>query len=218
MKIWLPMAIASHVLFWIYWPLALLPLAVGVGIWIRATPRRLLPLAGLSPFVLVPAVMFAWGMASYAAGSACLMTYGEPHPLGESLDPEVRCYWRTSGCVTDGSEPFIQTPNNAGIRLMAACFGPMPGAYHGAYPSLYEARALLAREPARMTFRELGAALWASGLPETGEWARLCLRWEPKDEAWARVEVDGQAVLVANPRWAILIEKATGRVVARYLL
>lgn len=218
MRIWLPFLIAAHVLFWIFWPLAVAVLAVSLVLSVRRNPRHIVPTIALSPFVLVPVVFFGWGVLSYAAGRASLMTYGMPGPEFDNLDRESRCYWSTSGCVVDGSEPFRHAPNNAAVRMMIAMFGPMSGMYRGAYPTKVEVVALLARDARRYSTQEIGGALRAAGFPENGNWGAICTKGAPSDLSWRVVQIQGEAILVATPEEATLFDKATGRVFARYRL
>ena len=171
---------------------------------------------GLSPFVLVPALFFGWGILRYVAGSAVVMTYGMPGLEFDNLDPELRCHRSTSGCVVDGSEGFRHWPNNAAVLLMTRIFGTMPGAYRGAYPTRSEVAALLANDPRRCSTREVGAALLAAGFPQNGNWGAICTKGVPDDLPWAVIDVGGEALLVACPREAIPFNKSNGRVFARY--
>ena len=215
MKTWLPAVIASHLLFWIFWPLAVAVPAVAIVLSVRGNPRRIIPMMGLSPFLLVPVLFFGGGILKYAAGHASLMTYGLPEPEFNNLDREPRCRWSTSGCAVDGSEAFRHAPNNLAVRLMTRMFGVMPGAYRGAYPTRAEVVALVAQEPRRLTAREMWAALSAAGLSE--KVGRSAFRANGMDPHWAVIDVQGEALIVAYPGEATLFEKATGRVIARYL-
>ena len=216
MRIWLPL-IAAHVIFWVFWPLAVAAVAVAV-LSIRTNPRHIVPTIALSPFVLVPVLFFGGGVLGYAAGRASLMTYGMPGPEFDNLDRELRCYWSTSGCVVDGSEPLRHAPNNAGVRMMIGLFGPMPGAYRGAYPTKSEVVGLLARDTRRYSTQEVGGALLAAGFPRSGNWGAICTKGTPPDLRWGVFDIQGEAILVATPEEATLFDKSTGRVFARYRL
>jgi len=84
--------VLAHILFWVFWPLALAPLCVAaVLLWSRWR-AGILAAVLLSPFNLVPVFFFAWGAGSYGLGTARLMTYGERGPEFGNLDRVVRCY------------------------------------------------------------------------------------------------------------------------------
>ena len=81
---------------------------------------------------------FAGTCIDYSQGTAYFKRSGRPAPEFENLDPFVRCYTRTSGCLSDGG-PLEQLPNYLALKLMGALFGPMPGSYQCEYPTSQEA-------------------------------------------------------------------------------
>lgn len=87
----------TQVLFWGWWPVAL----SAIGVWgifaLRRSPRNVPLVIFLSPFILVPTLSFLWGVGSYVAGSAHLMTYGLPGPEFHNLDRKLRCGRSSSG-------------------------------------------------------------------------------------------------------------------------
>jgi hypothetical protein len=82
---------------------------------------------------------FAGTCVAYSTGTAYFKRSGLPAPKFHNLDPFVRCFRRTSGCLIDGGEFIEQAPNHLALKLMGALFGPMPGSYHGEYPTSQEA-------------------------------------------------------------------------------
>jgi hypothetical protein len=84
-------------------------------------------------------VYFASTCVDYSQGTAYFKSSGLPAPEFHNLDPVVRCFWRSSGCFGEGGELITQLPNNIALKLMGALFGPMPGSYHGEYPTSQEA-------------------------------------------------------------------------------
>lgn len=93
----------------------------------------------LSPVVVVPVAGALWGVATYFYGSATYLSTGYFPPQAFHLARSTRLYSRTTGCLVRGHEPSFQEPNNLAITVLARAFGPMRGAYTGAFPSKDEA-------------------------------------------------------------------------------
>ncbi len=139
MKLAIGLGLLAWLLWLLYWPIGVAASAVATSLAFRLSIRRGVLLLLLGPLPLVPMTSFLWGVGSYIGGIAVLRSYGLPHAEFWNLDPRWRCYRSSSGCVTDGSEPFTQGPNNVAVRMMIGSFGPMTGAYTGAYPTRLEA-------------------------------------------------------------------------------
>jgi hypothetical protein len=195
--------LAGHLLFWAFWPLAVLAVATGVLVSLRASRREGALLILLSPFLVVPIFCFAGGIVGYARGEARLRAAGLPGPEFHNLDRDLRCYRSTSGCLVDGSEAFTHGPNNAAVRLMIRLFGPMLGAYLGPYPTREEAWALADAAPARVPASRLDPALQELARDRKGD--------------WAVVDLQGQATVLADAEQALIVEKSRRHVIARYL-
>lgn len=118
--------------------------------------------------------------------------------------------------MVDGSEGFWQEPNNVAVRLMASVFGPMPGTYHGPYPTKEEVRALLRENPRRVEMKEVGLELVALGLPPERHSGFPCTRGVPPEAEWAVLDYRGETIIVATENWAVLLERARGRTYAEY--
>lgn len=116
--------------------------AIGYLLW-RRRRRLALVLFALSPIALLSTLSLTLGLVGYFTGHGRLQTFGMPSQEFYNLDREYRCYWSTSGCIVTGIEPFLQTPNNLVLRGLIRGFGPMRGAYTGAYPTREEAQAAL---------------------------------------------------------------------------
>ncbi|MHC4717403.1 MAG: hypothetical protein ACYS5V_10570 [Planctomycetota bacterium] len=122
----------------------LIPVAIGIYFVAR---RRWVVLAVLVLFSPI-SVAFIFGAVQYARGTAELLYMGLPGTGFHNLDPQTRCGRRTGGCLVTGGEFLWSLPHNAGVRLMAALFGPMRGSYDGPYPTREEAvTALGAADP-----------------------------------------------------------------------
>ncbi|RIK83500.1 MAG: hypothetical protein DCC68_03540 [Planctomycetota bacterium] len=123
--------------------IALLPI-LGAGLYFLLSRRRVLDAVGFvafSPLV----VFFTLGVVDYAHGIAKIRGMGLPGTEYDNLDRELRCGRATGGCIMMGNEWVYLRPYNLALRTMIACFGYMPGAYTGPYPSKTEAVTALTR-------------------------------------------------------------------------
>jgi hypothetical protein len=112
----------------------------------------LLTLVVLSP----PVTAFVTGATGYVAGRPVLWHVGLPGTEFHNLDPDTRAERATHGDLVGLFTGFTDPFNNAGVRLMAALFGPAKGAYDGPYPTEEEAKAAL-RDGANVSFRDIAS-------------------------------------------------------------
>ena len=98
-----------------------------------------------SSWTLVPTWSFISGSKDYFQGEAAIETFGMPNGEFYNLDPDLRVWNATSGCVVMGFEPFTQVPNNLAVRLWTALFGTQKGVYKGAYPTKQQAKDLMSK-------------------------------------------------------------------------
>jgi len=96
-----------------------------------------------SSWTLIPVWNFASGSKDYFQGKAAIETFGMPTGEFYNLDPELRVWNSTSGCMAYGIEPFIQVPNNLAIRFWTSLLGPQKGVYTGIYPTKEQAKELI---------------------------------------------------------------------------
>jgi len=168
-----------------------------------------------TPFLIVPLFSFAWGIGTYFSGTAHMWTIGRHLSLG-NLDPQLRCYWRSSGCIVTGAELFWQVPNNAGIRLMVGNFGPVPGHYHGKYPTRADTWSLLENPDKTLTLEELVVESKVRKLaidPRGWEWTG---EKKDKPQKFKVVDVGNDCTIVDDGRWACLFDRASGVRFATY--
>ncbi len=134
------------------WTLAALgPFAI--LIWLPAlvlTIHGRLVLATLTIAFSPPPVYFAQATTDYFRGNAVVIEIGTRTAGDRNLDPDLRCYRVQTGAIKTGDEWVRAWPNNGAVKLMIAMFGPMPGTYHGPYPTIHEAERLFeAQAPVR---------------------------------------------------------------------
>ena len=117
------------------------------GIWVLMffLHHRRVMAAAIFALATPVSVSFLWGVIDYGNGNARLREVGLPGTITfYNLDPVVRCGRSTSGCFVSGSEWITQMPYNGAVRFMTACFGWMPNAYRGPYPTEDDARKSIA--------------------------------------------------------------------------
>lgn len=88
-----------------------------------------------SPFVFY----FLAGVGRWFCEVPAFVGIGLPRSQSYNLKPDTRCYYRSTGCIVDGSEWIWQMPTNLGLLTMCKIFGPPPNTYHGTYPTQEEA-------------------------------------------------------------------------------
>ena len=96
-----------------------------------------------SSWTLVPVWSFASGSIDYFKGKAVLEYVGMPNAEFYNLDPELRAWRSTSGCMVVGFEPFTQAPNNLAVNFWTSLLGPQKGVYNGVYPTKEQAIELM---------------------------------------------------------------------------
>ncbi len=96
-----------------------------------------------SSWTLVPFWSFVSGSKDFFQGNATIETFGKPGAEFYNLDPELRAWNATSGCVVMGFEPFTQIPNNLAIKFWTSLFGTQKGVYKGVYPTRDQAKGLI---------------------------------------------------------------------------
>jgi len=98
-----------------------------------------------STWTLVPTWNFVSGSKDYFQGKAVIESVGLPDDEFYNLDPDLRAWNSTSGCIFLGFEPFTQVPNNLAVRFWTSLLGPQKGVYHGAYPTKQQAIELMGK-------------------------------------------------------------------------
>jgi len=101
---------------------------------------------------------------------------------------------------------------------MARLFGPMPGTYHGPYPTREETRAVLGENGTGVVQRDLGSELLSRGFPQDGNWGALCTKGSPPDTRYVVANWRGETLIVLWGDTALLFEKTSGTVYATYVL
>jgi hypothetical protein len=96
-----------------------------------------------SSWTLMPLWSFLSGSKDYFQGKAAIETFGMPDGEFYNLDPDLRVWNSTSGCVVMGFEPFTQVPNNLAIRFWTSLLGTQKGVYKGVYPTKEQAKELI---------------------------------------------------------------------------
>src|SRR5262245_32129751 len=99
--------IFSWLLFFLFWPLAAIPILSG-GISLASRRQkgwRAIILA--SPLIILPAFSLARGVFGYLTGTGVILVYGFQSLEFSNLDPQLRCYRSTSGCVINGDRKSV---------------------------------------------------------------------------------------------------------------
>jgi hypothetical protein len=96
-----------------------------------------------STWTIAPIWNFALGSKDYFQGKATIRTFGMPDREFYNLDPDLRAWNSTSGCVVMGVEPFTQAPNNWAVRFWTSLLGTQNGVYKGIYPTKDQAKAMI---------------------------------------------------------------------------
>ena len=108
----------------------------------------------VSSWTLIPIWNFVSGSKDYFQGEAAIETFGMPDGEFYNLDPGLRLWHSTSGCVVMGFEPFTQVPNNLAVRFWTSLFGTQKGVYKGAYPTKQQAKEMMSKgEQVRLSKR-----------------------------------------------------------------
>lgn len=98
-----------------------------------------------STWTIVPVWSCTVACMQYAQGRAEIKSFGLPDKEFFNLDPEVRTWRQTTGCIVLGFEPFTQLPNNLTVRLLTSFFGFQKNAYKGVYPTKQQAKDLISK-------------------------------------------------------------------------
>ena len=77
---------------------------------------------------------FGLGAADWFSNRPSMYGRGLPSSDAGNLDPDLRCYYSSGGCVIVGGEWVFDTPHNSGLRLMTALLGKPHHTYRGPYP------------------------------------------------------------------------------------
>jgi hypothetical protein len=105
-----------------------------------------------SSWTILPLWSFVSGSRDYFQGKAAIETYGMPDLEFDNLDPDLRVWNSTSGCVVMGFEPFTQVPNNLAVRFWTLLLGTQKGVYKGVYPTKEHAKELIGKsEPVKVS-------------------------------------------------------------------
>jgi len=111
-------------------------------------------LIGLSAWIIIPIYGFLLGTKGYFLGEATFIYTGTPSFEFTNLDKDYRAWNTTSGCVSFGHEPFIQTPNNIAIEFWTKFLGYQKGIYNGFYPDKKETFSLIDSLGSNVTFKK----------------------------------------------------------------
>src|SRR5687768_8670440 len=98
-----------------------------------------------SSWTMVSLMSFMSGSKDYFQGKAVIKTNGLPSREYYNLNPDLRAWNSTSGCIVYGYESFTHDPNNLAVRLWTSLFGFQPGVYKGTYPTKAQAKELIKR-------------------------------------------------------------------------
>lgn len=96
-----------------------------------------------SSWTVIPLFSFVSGTKDYFQGKAVIETIGMPNAEFYNLDPDLRLWHSTSGCIVMGFEPFTQVPNNLAVKLWTKLLGTQKGVYKGVYPTKEQAEELI---------------------------------------------------------------------------
>lgn len=110
---------------------------------VRWIVHRRWPTALLYLLLLPTTLTAIQAVADYRAGTARLRYSGLPGTSFHNEDPTFRCGRASYGCIVSGGEWITQLPYNTTVAMLVRCFGYMPGAYDGPYPSEEETKAAL---------------------------------------------------------------------------
>jgi hypothetical protein len=96
-----------------------------------------------SSWTVASVMNFMSGSKNYFQGRAVIRTSGLPSREFYNLNPDLRTWNSTSGCMVYGYESFTHEPNNLAVKLWTSLFGYQPGAYEGVYPTKQQAQELI---------------------------------------------------------------------------
>jgi hypothetical protein len=121
------------------------PALIVCAIFVGARSRR--PALALG-FLAVPlGVLLTLGILAWNSLRPRFQGMGLPGTASFNLDRNTRCYQTTGGCMGNGCEWLKEWPQNFGLSLMCATFGPPPHTYHGPYPTNEEIQSLINNAP-----------------------------------------------------------------------
>lgn len=206
-------SISFGLLFWI---------GVLVYLFIKRTKLKWYLLLA-SSWTLVPTWNFVSASKDYLQGKAAIETVGLPDREFYNLDPNLRVWNSTSGCIVMGYEPFTQAPNNLAVRFWTSLLGTQKGVYKGVYPTKEQAKELLSRgEPVKLSKQASGFFLNYKNQP-------LFLQSKDDDDLDVLEKTtDAKAfvmnnecllmeTIVDNIKQVILLaDKSSGKIFARY--
>lgn len=98
-----------------------------------------------STWTIAPVWSSVVACMQYAQGRAVIKSFGLPGKEFFNLDPDLRAWNQTSGCIVTGFEPFTQLPNNLTVRFLTSLFGVQKNAYKGVYPTKQQAKDLISK-------------------------------------------------------------------------
>jgi hypothetical protein len=124
-------------------PLSILFPVISIATLFYFIRRRCFLVTGLFILSSPLTIPFLSGAYDYSQGTAKLRDFGLPGTTFHNLDRELRCGYRSSGCLVWQNEWVTQTPYNFAVRSLTAVFGPIAGAYLGPYPTLAESEQAL---------------------------------------------------------------------------
>lgn len=221
------------------WPLVLAWLAVPFQCAVLTVPlaalhilhsfvarRRHAYLSIVASPVFVLVVWLGVGAAvEYATGRGKLRFAGLPSWRSHNLDPETRCYRRTSGCVTFPDTDISHGIHNAVLRMLVRRLGPMRGSWTGAYPGEAETFAALSKPEGtvKLEGRRLFDVREDLGFTIRNEEPGTSLRLGRLERAesvdWATVADDVVALgatSIDGTRTAVLVSRSRGEAFAVY--
>jgi hypothetical protein len=177
----------------------------------------------VSSWTLIPTWNFISGSKDYFQGQAAIETFGMPDGEFYNLDPDLRVWNATSGCVVMGTEPFIQVPNNLAVRFWTALLGTQKGVYKGAYPTKQQAKDLMSKG------EQVNLSKRADTFLLSYRNQSLCLQSDNYEDLNVLQEtITGKAFVLNNEcllmettadttkRVILLADKSNGKIFARY--
>ena len=175
-----------------------------------------------SSWTIIPALSFVLGSKDYFQGKATIENIGLVDAEYFNLDPKLRAWKSSSGCMVIGFEPFTQVPNNLAVNFWTSLLGPQKGVYNGVYPTKEQAIELMNKSV------QVGLTKDANTIhlnynnqsllfqPDVNEFKEL----ENTDSLKAAV-FNNQCLLVeiatdTNKHVTLLADKSNGKIFARY--
>lgn len=131
------------ILFFLFIPIGLLFwLAVLIYLFVKRAKLKWFLLL-CSSWTVIPFISFISATKDYFQGNATIESFGMPDQEFYNLDPDLRLWNSSSGCIVLGYEPFTQLPNNLAIKFWTRTLGIQNGTYKGIYPTKEQSREII---------------------------------------------------------------------------